>query len=66
MAPTSELFDSFHFIQMSSDMFGYINFDGKILPLNPAWEKHSVLPVSNSRHEIGWNLSIPMTDNQLR
>ncbi len=39
MAPTSETFDSFHFFQMSSDMFGYINADGKILPLNPAWEK---------------------------
>lgn len=39
MASTSETFDSFHFFQMSSDMFGYINTDGTILPLNPAWEK---------------------------
>ncbi len=27
------------FLQMSSDMFGYIHPDGKLLPLNPAWEQ---------------------------
>lgn len=27
------------FMQMSSDMFGYIHLDGTFLPLNPAWEK---------------------------
>ncbi len=39
MAPASEILDSFPFFQMSSDMFGYIQPDGKLLPLNPAWEK---------------------------
>ena len=27
------------FMQMSSDMFGYIHLDGTFLPLNPAWER---------------------------
>ena len=39
MSPTFETLDSFQLLQMASDMFGYINFDGKILPINPAWER---------------------------
>ena len=35
----SETLKNLSFFQMSSDMFGYIHFDGKLLPLNPAWEQ---------------------------
>lgn len=34
----SETLKNLPFLQMSSDMFGYIHPDGKLLPLNPAWE----------------------------
>lgn len=39
MGLASEILDSYPFFQMSSDMFGYIQHDGRLLPLNPAWEK---------------------------
>lgn len=39
MAPASETPNNPSFFQMSSDMFGYINFDGQLHPLNPAWEQ---------------------------
>ncbi len=39
MAPASETFENLPFFQMSSDMLGYIYLDGKLLPLNPAWEQ---------------------------
>ena len=39
MASASEILKNLPFLQMSSDMFGYIQHDGKLLPLNPAWEK---------------------------
>ncbi|MDE0087262.1 MAG: PAS domain S-box protein [Candidatus Poribacteria bacterium] len=35
----SETLKNLPFLQMSSDMFGYIHLDGKLLPLNPAWEQ---------------------------
>ena len=34
----SETLKNQPFLQMSSDMFGYIHPDGKLFPLNPAWE----------------------------
>lgn len=36
---TSETLKNLPFLEMSSDMFGYIHPDGKLLPLNPAWEQ---------------------------
>ena len=39
MAAASEKLKDLKFLQMSSDMFGYIRSDGTLLPLNPAWEK---------------------------
>ena len=36
---TSETLKNLSFFQMSSDMFGYIHPEGKLLPLNPAWEQ---------------------------
>lgn len=39
MVSTSEILASSPFFQMSSDMFGHIHLDGKLIPLNPAWEK---------------------------
>ena len=39
MVSAFEILKNLPFLQMSSDMFGYIQPDGKLLPLNPAWEK---------------------------
>ncbi len=39
MAAASENIKDLQFLQMSSDMFGYIQSDGTLLPLNPSWEK---------------------------
>ena len=39
MASASDSLTNSVFLQMSSDMFGYIHLDGTFLPLNPAWEK---------------------------
>ncbi len=35
----SETLKNLPFLQMSSDMFGYIHLDGKLFPLNSAWEQ---------------------------
>ena len=39
MASASTSLTNSPFMQMSSDMFGYIHPDGTFLPLNPAWER---------------------------
>ncbi len=39
MAAAAENPKDLQFLQMSSDMFGYIRSDGTLLPLNPAWKK---------------------------
>lgn len=39
MAAASENLNDLQFLQMSTDMFGYIQCDGTLLPLNPSWEK---------------------------
>lgn len=39
MASESETLQYHSFLQMSSDMFGYIHSNGELLPLNPAWEQ---------------------------
>ena len=39
MASAYDLLTNSPFLQMSSDMLGYIHLDGTFLPLNPAWER---------------------------
>ncbi len=39
MAAVSDTLKNLPFLQMSSEMFGYIYLDGTFLPLNPAWEQ---------------------------
>ncbi len=39
MASASDSLNNSPFLQMSSDMFGYIYLDGTFFPINPAWEK---------------------------
>ena len=38
MASASDTLNCSTFLQMSSEMYGYIHLDGSILPLNPSWE----------------------------
>ena len=39
MASASDSLHNSPFLQLSSEMFGYIYLDGTFLPINPAWEK---------------------------
>ena len=39
MTAASDTLNSLPFLQMTSEMFGYIYLDGRFLPLNPAWEQ---------------------------
>lgn len=38
MASAADTLNCSTFMQMSTEMFGYIHLDGTLLPLNPAWE----------------------------
>lgn len=64
MAPEIEDIKNNPFVQMSSEMFAYINLDGTFIPLNPSWEQ--TLGISlKELHSQQWIELIHLDDRQI-